>query len=83
MTAMTTSVRAVLANPRPMLAWAIVIGADCDFVRHLFRRAPRDFPGTWPYDLASLSPPDRLTGFRDAVAERVAPPDAFAPKAWA
>ena len=27
-TAMTTSVRAVLANPRPMLAWAIVIGAD-------------------------------------------------------
>ncbi len=27
-TAMTTSVRAVVANPRPMLAWAIVIGAD-------------------------------------------------------
>src|SRR5271166_1274595 len=27
-TAMTTSVRAGLANPRPMLAWAIVIGAD-------------------------------------------------------
>jgi uncharacterized membrane protein len=27
-TAMTTSVRAVLVNPRPMLAWAIVIGAD-------------------------------------------------------
>jgi uncharacterized membrane protein len=27
-TAMTTSVRAVLANPRPMLAWAVVIGAD-------------------------------------------------------
>ncbi len=27
-TAMTTSVRAVQANPRPMLAWAIVIGAD-------------------------------------------------------
>ncbi len=27
-TAMTTSARAVLANPRPMLAWAIVIGAD-------------------------------------------------------
>jgi uncharacterized membrane protein len=27
-TAMTTSVRAVLASPRPMLAWAIVIGAD-------------------------------------------------------
>ncbi len=27
-TAMTTSVRAVLANPRPMLVWAIVIGAD-------------------------------------------------------
>jgi uncharacterized membrane protein len=27
-TAMITSVRAVLANPRPMLAWAIVIGAD-------------------------------------------------------
>ena len=26
-TAMTTSARAVLANPRPMLAWAIVIGA--------------------------------------------------------
>ena len=27
-TAMTASVRAVMANPRPMLAWAIVIGAD-------------------------------------------------------
>jgi uncharacterized membrane protein len=27
-TAMTTSVRAVAANPRSMLAWAIVIGAD-------------------------------------------------------
>ena len=27
-TAMTTSVRAVMVNPRPMLAWAIVIGAD-------------------------------------------------------
>jgi uncharacterized membrane protein len=27
-TAMGTSVRAVMANPRPMLAWAIVIGAD-------------------------------------------------------
>jgi uncharacterized membrane protein len=27
-TAMTTSVKAVLANPRPMLVWAIVIGAD-------------------------------------------------------
>jgi uncharacterized membrane protein len=27
-TAMATSVRAVLANPRAMLAWAIVIGAD-------------------------------------------------------
>jgi uncharacterized membrane protein len=27
-TAMITSVRAVAANPRPMLAWAIVIGAD-------------------------------------------------------
>jgi uncharacterized membrane protein len=27
-TAMTASVRAVVANPRPMLAWAIVIGAD-------------------------------------------------------
>jgi uncharacterized membrane protein len=27
-TAMTVSVRAVMANPRPMLAWAIVIGAD-------------------------------------------------------
>ena len=27
-TAMATSVRAVLANPRPMLAWATVIGAD-------------------------------------------------------
>ena len=27
-TAMTTSVRTVLANPRPMLVWAIVIGAD-------------------------------------------------------
>ena len=27
-TAMTTSVRAVIANPRAMLAWAIVIGAD-------------------------------------------------------
>ena len=25
---MTTSVRAVLANPRAMLAWAVVIGAD-------------------------------------------------------
>jgi uncharacterized membrane protein len=27
-TAMTTSMRAVMANPRPMLVWAIVIGAD-------------------------------------------------------
>jgi uncharacterized membrane protein len=27
-TAMTTSVRAVMANPRPMLAWAVVVGAD-------------------------------------------------------
>jgi uncharacterized membrane protein len=27
-TAMSTSVRAVVANPRPMLAWAVVIGAD-------------------------------------------------------
>ncbi len=27
-TAMTTSVRVVLANPRTMLAWAVVIGAD-------------------------------------------------------
>jgi uncharacterized membrane protein len=27
-TALTTSVRTVLANPRPMLAWAVVIGAD-------------------------------------------------------
>jgi uncharacterized membrane protein len=27
-TALMTSVRAVVANPRPMLAWAIVIGAD-------------------------------------------------------
>jgi uncharacterized membrane protein len=27
-TAMTTSVRAVMANPRAMLAWAVVIGAD-------------------------------------------------------
>ena len=27
-TALTTSVRAVMANPRTMLAWAIVIGAD-------------------------------------------------------
>ena len=27
-TALITSVRAVWANPRPMLAWAIVIGAD-------------------------------------------------------
>jgi uncharacterized membrane protein len=27
-TAMTTSVRAVMANPRPMLAWAVVIGAS-------------------------------------------------------
>jgi uncharacterized membrane protein len=27
-TALTTSVRAVLANPRSMLAWAVVIGAD-------------------------------------------------------
>ncbi len=27
-TAMTTSVRAVIANPRAMMAWAIVIGAD-------------------------------------------------------
>ena len=27
-TALSTSVRAVLLNPRPMLAWAIVIGAD-------------------------------------------------------
>jgi uncharacterized membrane protein len=27
-TAMSTSVRAVVANPRPMLAWAVVIGVD-------------------------------------------------------
>ena len=27
-TAMTASVRAVMANPKPMLAWAVVIGAD-------------------------------------------------------
>jgi uncharacterized membrane protein len=27
-TALTTSVRAVLANPRPMLVWAVVIGTD-------------------------------------------------------
>ena len=27
-TALTTSVKTVIANPRPMLAWAIVIGAD-------------------------------------------------------
>ena len=27
-TAITVSVRAVLANPRPMLVWAIVIGAN-------------------------------------------------------
>jgi len=27
-TAMTTSVKTVIANPRPMLAWAVVIGAD-------------------------------------------------------
>ena len=27
-TAMSVSVRAVMANPRPMLAWAVVIGAD-------------------------------------------------------
>ena len=27
-TAMTTSVRAVMANPRTMLAWAVVIGVD-------------------------------------------------------
>jgi uncharacterized membrane protein len=27
-TAMSASVRAVMANPRPMLAWAVVIGAD-------------------------------------------------------
>src|SRR5271166_3703672 len=31
-TAMTTSVRAVIANPRPMLAWAVVIGADLAIV---------------------------------------------------
>ena len=27
-TALTTSVRSVLANPRPMLAWVVVIGMD-------------------------------------------------------
>jgi uncharacterized membrane protein len=31
-TAMTTSVKAVLNNPRPMLAWAVVIGADIAIV---------------------------------------------------
>jgi len=31
-TALTTSVKAVRANPRPMLAWAIVIGADLAIV---------------------------------------------------
>ena len=28
MTALTTSVRAVIANPRAMLAWMVVIGMD-------------------------------------------------------
>ena len=60
-TAMTTSVRAVLANPA---RHAGLGGCDrrrpCNFVRDSFRRAPGDLPDPRPRDVASLPPRNRL-----------------------
>ena len=60
-TAMTTSVRAVLANPRPMLAWAVGDRhGSRGFVRDPVCRAAGALPGPRPHHLASVPAAHRL-----------------------
>ena len=56
-TAMITSVKAVLANPKPMLLWCVIIGVLLGPVAGVgVRWAAGDPAGAGPRDLASLPP---------------------------